>query len=172
MTRLIDDLLDLSKISRQEIQRTKIDISELARSVVSELREADPGRSVDVAIADGLSVFADKRLMEIVLSNLLGNAWKFTSKAENAKIEFGVMTTGRGEKSFAPTFYVRDNGAGFDPKYVEKMFWPFQRLHTEKEFPGTGIGLTIVDRIIHRHGGTVWAEGEVGKGATVYFTLG
>ncbi len=171
MTRLIDDLLHLSKISRQAVERTEVDMSKIASSIVAELRESAPGRSVEVNIAEGLTALADPRLIKIVLSNLFGNAWKFTSKTENARIEFATLS--RGEKSFAPTtvYYIKDNGAGFNPEYTEKMFLPFHRLHSDKEFEGTGIGLTIVERIIHRHGGRVWAEGEKGKGATLYFTL-
>ncbi|MEJ2696184.1 MAG: PAS domain S-box protein [Candidatus Sulfobium sp.] len=167
MTRLIDDLLHLSKISRQEIERADVDVTKMAHSVVSELREGEPGRSVEVVIQDGLSAVADRRLTEIVLSNLLGNSWKFTSGTDNARIEFGAFEREDGQT----VFYVKDNGAGFDPDYAEKMFWPFQRLHSEKEFPGTGIGLTIVERIIRRHGGKIWAEGGIGKGAAFYFTV-
>ncbi len=167
MSRLIDDLLHLSKISRQEIVLMEVDMSRLASAVVSDLREAEPARSVAVSIREGLVANADLRLMEIVLSNLLGNSWKFTSKTENARIEFGTI-----EQDGKTAYYVRDNGAGFDPHYVEKIFWPFQRLHSEKEFEGSGIGLAIVERIIHRHGGKVWADGAPGQGATVYFTLG
>lgn len=166
MTKLIDDLLHLSRISRQEMERTEFDMSKMASSIVAELRERDPGRSVEADIAEGLVAFADPLLIDIALSNLLGNAWKFTSKTGKARIEFG--TTARDGKSI---FFVRDNGAGFNPEYVEKMFLPFHRLHSDDEFEGTGIGLTIVERIIHRHGGKVWAEGEKGKGATIYFTL-
>lgn len=166
MTRLIDDLLHLSRISRQEMERTEIDLNKMASSMVAELREANPGRSVEVSIMEGLKASADHNLIEIVLLNLLGNAWKFTSKTENARIEFGAFELSE------IVYYVRDNGAGFDPDYKDKMFGPFQRLHSTDEFEGTGIGLTIVERIIHRHGGKVWAEGEPGKGATVYFTLG
>jgi signal transduction histidine kinase len=166
MSQLIDDLLRLSRISRQDVDKIKVDLTRLAASVVSELRSADPGRHVGILIQEGLSAFADPRLTEIVLSNLLGNAWKFTSKTEQPRIEFGAV-----EQDGKIVYYVNDNGSGFDPKYKEKMFLPFQRLHSEKEFEGTGIGLTIVERIIHRHGGKVWADGEAGKGATVYFTL-
>jgi two-component system, chemotaxis family, CheB/CheR fusion protein len=166
MTLLIDDLLHLSKISREEVERKKVDMSGLVASLVAGLREGDPGRSVEVAVAGDLTAFADPRLMEIVLSNLLGNAWKFTSRSENARIEFGAV-----EKDGKTVFYVRDNGAGFDPEYGDKMFSPFQRLHSDNEYEGTGIGLTIVDRIVRRHGGRAWAEGEVGKGAAVYFTV-
>jgi two-component system, chemotaxis family, CheB/CheR fusion protein len=167
MTLLIDDLLHLSKISREEVQRTKVDMSRLANSVVAGLREADPQRSVEVAVAPELTAFADPRLMEIVLSNLLANAWKFTSRTGSARIEFGAF-----ERDGKTVFYVKDNGAGFDPQYAEKMFSPFHRLHSTNEYEGTGIGLTIVDRIIRRHGGTVWADGVVGRGAAVYFTAG
>ncbi len=166
MTRLIDDLLRLSRISRQEIDRTEVDLSKMASAIVAELREAHAGRSVEIHIKEGLTAFADPRLMGIILSNLIGNAWKFTSKIEKARIEFGADN-----EDGKPVYYVRDNGAGFNPEYADKMFWPFHRLHSDDEFEGTGIGLTIVERVIHRHGGKVWAEGETGKGATVYFTL-
>jgi light-regulated signal transduction histidine kinase (bacteriophytochrome) len=167
MTRLIDDLLRLSEISRRQMEKTEVDLSAIASSVISDMREADPERRVIIRIEEGLSAFADRSLMEIVLSNLLGNAWKFTSRTENARIEFGSI-----QREGKNMYYVRDNGAGFDPQYMKKMFLPFQRLHSEQEFEGTGIGLTIIERIIHRHGGRVWAEGEKGKGATIYFTLG
>jgi signal transduction histidine kinase len=166
-TRLIDDLLHLSKISRQEVVRIEADISKIASSIVAELRESDPGRDVEVHIAKGLAAFADPRLIEIVLSNLLGNSWKFTSKKQDARIEFGTV-----KQDGKAVYYVKDNGAGFDPNYTEKMFLPFHRLHSEQEFEGTGIGLTIVERIIRRHGGNIWAEGEKDKGATIYFTIG
>lgn len=166
MTQLIDDLLNLSRISRQEISRMKIDISKMARSIVSELLEAERRRNVEIVIAEGLTTSADPRLTEIVLSNLFGNAWKFTTKTGGARIEFGAVE--RGEDII---YYVKDNGAGFDQRYADKMFRPFHRLHSEGEFPGTGIGLSIVERIIHRHGGRIWAEGEVERGATIYFTL-
>jgi two-component system CheB/CheR fusion protein len=166
MTGLIDDLLHLSKISRQEMGRSKVDMSKIASSVVAELHEREPGRPVEADIRKDLVAFADPRVMEIVLSNLLGNAWKFTSKTEHPRIEFGTM-----EQNKKSIFFVRDNGAGFSPECAGKMFLPFHRLHSDDEFEGTGIGLTIVERIIHRHGGRVWADGEVGKGATVYFTL-
>jgi signal transduction histidine kinase len=166
MSRLVDDLLNLSKISRQEIRRREVNVSAIAASIIAELREAHPGRIVEVDIKVGLTVFADPGLIEILLSNLLGNAWKFTEKTEHARIEFGTV-----ERDSKIIYYVRDNGAGFDHKYEGKMFLPFHRLHSEAEFEGTGIGLAIVDRIIGRHGGKVWAEGIEGKGATVYFSL-
>jgi light-regulated signal transduction histidine kinase (bacteriophytochrome) len=166
MTVLINSLLNLSRVVRHEVDRMKIDLSKLACSIVSELRNAKPGRDVEVVITEDLFAFADLRLAEIVLSNLFENAWKFTSKTKDARIEFGAVQ-GDGKN----IYYVKDNGSGFDQNYANKMFQPFQRLHSEKEFPGTGIGLTIVERIIQRHGGRIWAEAEVGKGATVYFTL-
>ena len=167
MTQLINDLLHLSKLSRQEVDRMDIDLSKLAEAATHNLREAEHGRNVEVLIEQGVRASVDPNLMRVVLTNLLDNAWKFTSKTENAKIEFGAMT-----REGTTVYFVRDNGAGFDPAFSDKMFGPFQRLHLENEFAGTGIGLAIVDRIIRRHGGKVWAEGEVGKGATVFFTLG
>ncbi|MGO9950955.1 MAG: PAS domain S-box protein, partial [Dissulfurispiraceae bacterium] len=166
MSRLIDDLLNLSRISRQEIQRMEFNVSTVAESIIAELCEVYPGRSVEVDIKESITVFADRGLIEMVLSNLLGNSWKFTAKTEHARIEFGTT-----EQDGKIIYYVRDNGAGFDQKYAGKMFWPFHRLHSEEAFEGTGIGLAIVDRIIRLHGGKVWAEGMEGKGATIYFSL-
>jgi light-regulated signal transduction histidine kinase (bacteriophytochrome) len=166
MSRLIDDLLNLSRISRQELQRTEVNVSEIAASVVAELREAHPDRSVEVAIKGGLNAFADGGLIEVVLANLLGNAWKFTMMTAHARIELGTI-----ERDDKIVYYVKDNGAGFDQKYAGKMFWPFHRLHSEEAFQGTGIGLAIVERIIRSHRGKVWAEGAEGKGATIYFSL-
>jgi light-regulated signal transduction histidine kinase (bacteriophytochrome) len=167
MTKLIDDLLNLARLSRQEAKRTAIDMSALAASVVAELREGDPVRSVEISMENGLIASADQSLTEIVLSNLIGNAWKFTSKTAKARIELGTI-----EKDGKTVYYVKDNGAGFNPQYAATMFQPFRRLHSGEEFEGTGIGLAIVERIIRKHDGKVWAEGEVGKGATVYFNLG
>jgi PAS domain S-box-containing protein len=166
-TQLIDDLLRLSKITRQEIDRIEVNLSKIALKAVEELREANHERDIDVVVQEGLSALVDPRLIEIAVSNLLGNAWKFTSNTENARIEFA--STQKGGKT---VYYVRDNGVGFDSTYANKMFLPFHRLHSEREFEGTGIGLAIVERVIQRHGGQVFAEGEVGKGATIYFTLG
>jgi PAS domain S-box-containing protein len=166
-TELIDDLLHLSRISRQDIDRIEVNLSHKASKVVEELREMNGGRKVDVVVQEGLKALVDPRLIELALSNLLGNAWKFTSKTDNARIEFA--STRQDGKT---VYYVRDNGVGFDASYAEKMFLPFHRLHSESEFEGTGIGLTIVERVVRRHGGQICAEGEVGKGATVYFTLG
>lgn len=166
MTRLIEDLLRLSKISRQEIIPAMIDLSKMASSIAEGLRETNPERNVAFSIQQGLTADADPRLMEIALSNLLGNAWKFTSKKEKAHIDFISF-----QQDGKTVYCVRDDGAGFDQDHVEKIFWPFQRLHADIEFEGIGIGLSIVERIIHRHGGRIWAEGDVGKGATIYFTL-
>jgi PAS domain S-box-containing protein len=166
-TRLINDLLHLSKISRQGLGKTVVDLSGLVSKLLEELSDMDRGRNVELIVRGGLTASADPRLIELALSNLLGNAWKFTSKKEHARIEFGGI-----EKDGKTVYFVKDNGAGFDMTFAEKIFWPFHRLHTDKEFEGTGIGLAIVERIIHRHGGKVWAEAAVGKGATFYFTLG
>ncbi len=166
MSRLIEDLLSLSRISLQEIEWTKLDLSKVASRIVSDLRESDPSRRVEVRIAEGLSTDGDESLITILLTNLLGNAWKFTSKKVSARIEFGTLV-----KDGRNVYYIRDNGAGFDAQHREKMFLPFHRLHTEEEFEGTGIGLAIVKRVIHRHGGDIWAEGTPGEGATVYFTF-
>ncbi len=167
MIQLIEDLLRLSHISRQDIRFVDYDLSSLATDVVKSFRDAAPARNVKVVIAEGLHATVDPNLMRMALTNLFDNAWKFTSKIENAHIEFGSA-----EKDEKTVYFVKDNGAGFDPSYVEKMFLPFHRLHSEKEFEGMGIGLAIVERIIRRHEGKVWAEGEVDKGATIYFTLG
>ena len=166
MDKLIEDLLYLSRIYRRECDRINFSVSMKASSVVEGLRASDPGRQVEVSIKEGLVAFADPGLAEIVLSNLLGNAWKFTSKTEYARIEFGAL-----DHDGKTAYYVRDNGVGFDPENKGKLFMPFQRLHSEKEFEGLGIGLSIAARIIRRHGGRIWAEGEKGKGATFFFTL-
>lgn len=163
---LIDDLLNLSRVSRVELVRERVDLSKLVRSVLTRLRESQPERQVEAIIQDDLMVQADPKLLDIVLTNLLGNAWKFTGKRASARIEFAAKA---GEH--APVYLVRDNGAGFDAAYAGKLFGVFQRLHTAREFEGTGIGLVIVQRIVHRHGGRVWAEAEVDRGATFYFTL-
>ncbi len=176
MGHLIDDLLNLSRVTRSVLSRERVDLSSLASGVARDLRQADPGRDVEFVIEEGVTAWGDSRLLLLVLENLLGNAWKFTSKKPRATIEFG-STTGPvpGSASGAVTgriFYVRDDGAGFNMDYASKLFGAFQRLHRARDFEGTGIGLATVQRIVHRHGGRVWAEGEVGKGATFYFTLG
>jgi PAS domain S-box-containing protein len=166
MGQLIDDLLTLSRVTRSEIRREKVDLSDLAHSIADELQGAAPQRQVRFAIAHGLVANGDPGLLRAALENLIGNAWKFTAKRPHATIELG-MTQNNG----AAVFFVRDDGAGFDMAYADKLFGPFQRLHGRKEFEGTGIGLATVQRIINRHGGRIWAEAEVGRGATFYFTL-
>jgi PAS domain S-box-containing protein len=163
---LIDDLLNLSRLSRAQMCRQSVDISALAVSVADGLRKAQPERHIELRIEDGLSATADPGLLRVVLENLLGNAWKFTSKRASAHIEFGMS---RGNGTLA--YFVRDNGAGFDPAYADRLFGAFQRLHAMSEFAGTGIGLATVQRIVHRHGGRIWAESAVDHGATFYFTL-
>ena len=166
MAQLIDDMLKLSRVTRTEMNIEKVNLTQIARSVIDELQKSQPERLINIKIADGLEDTADSRLMRVALENLLGNAWKFTGKQAEAVIEFGATKEG-GRK----VYFIRDNGAGFDMAYVDKLFAPFQRLHTMEEYPGTGIGLATVQRVIHRHGGRVWAEGQVGKGATFYFSL-
>jgi PAS domain S-box-containing protein len=166
MSQLIDDMLNLSRVSRLEMNIQQVNLSEIAQEVADELRETQPERQVEFDIQEGIKARGDDRLLRIVLENLIGNAWKFTSKHASARIEFGMQ-----QKNDIVTYFVRDNGAGFDMSYAQKLFSAFQRLHTANEFPGTGIGLATVQRIIHRHGGKVWAEGEVEKGATFYFTI-
>lgn len=166
MSQLIDDLLTLSRVSRKPLERRQVDLSRLARTLCDELQQQEPERMIRVDIAPNLEVNADPSLMRTVLENLLGNAWKFTGHTEHAEIR---MAATRHEGHAA--FVVRDNGAGFDMRYRDNLFHPFQRLHTDREFPGTGIGLATVARIMRRHGGEVWAEGEVGRGAAVYFSL-
>jgi two-component system NtrC family sensor kinase len=166
MARLIDDLLQLSRVGRAELNRSRVDVSAMVASIVEELARAEPERQVELSIEPGVVAEADSPLLRVVLDNLLGNAWKFTAKAAQARIEFGVDRSG-GE----PTYFVRDNGAGFDQAYAHKLFGPFQRLHDDRDFPGTGIGLATVYRIIDRHGGRVTAQGKPGEGATLAFTL-
>jgi light-regulated signal transduction histidine kinase (bacteriophytochrome) len=166
MARLIDDLLSLARVSRSDLHRETVDLSLLAHAIEMEFKTREPDRQVDFAIMERLAVKGDSRLLRLVLENLFGNAWKFTSKHPRATIEFGMT-----EKNGKPAYFVRDDGVGFNMEYVEKLFSPFQRLHDQKDFDGTGIGLATVQRIINRHGGGVWAEGAVEKGATFYFTL-
>ncbi len=166
MSELIADILSLSRVSREEMHSETIDMTALARIIAGELRRQEPERKVKLMISDNLSAYGDRRLMYLVLENLLRNAWKFTSKHPSAKIEFGAT-----EQKKETVFFLRDNGAGFDMRYVDKMFNAFQRLHHADEFEGTGVGLAIAKRIISRHGGRIWAEGELGTGATIYFAL-
>lgn len=167
MQRLIDEMLHLSRVSRSDLHRAPVDLSAMAAAVAAELREAEPLRVVDLRIAGGHWVYGDAVLLRVVLDNLLGNAWKYTSRKSEARIEFGC-TGGSGEQ----VFFVRDDGVGFDPSRADRLFAPFRRLHSAAEFEGTGVGLATVQRVIHRHGGRIWAESRVGEGAAFYFTLG
>src|SRR5919109_4111089 len=155
MAELTDALLGLSRVMRAELQREPVDLSTIAETTAAELQRQDPARAVDFVIASGLTTHGDIGLLRLVMENLLGNAWKFTGKQAQARIEFGAQTDPDG----ARVFFVRDNGAGFDMTYAGKLFGAFQRLHRMNEFHGTGIGLATVQRIIHRHGGRIWAEG-------------
>jgi PAS domain S-box-containing protein len=167
MSVLIDDMLKLSRLSRDEMHRVPVDCTALAMSFVERLDAANPERRTEWRIAQGVTTYADLSLLRQVFQNLIENAWKFTAKKETAVIEFGV-TEVEGEKSY----FVKDNGAGFDMAYSAKLFGAFQRLHRVADYPGTGVGLATVQRIARRHGGRVWAEGVVGEGATFWFTLG
>jgi PAS domain S-box-containing protein len=167
MATLIDDLLQLSRVSRTDMNLGPVDLSAEVAAIVGELQASEPGRRVRFAIQDGVWVTADRGLIRTVVQNLLENAWKFTARRDAATIEFG--TTPADDARIC--CYVRDNGAGFDPAYADKLFQPFERLHEAADFPGTGIGLASVQRIIERHGGRTWAEGAVDRGATFYFTL-
>lgn len=167
MGELIDGLLSLSRISRNEMTRERVNLSTIAETIVRTLQEGDPERKIDIRIEKDLIAYGDSRLLHAVLANLIGNAWKFTNKKADARIEFGSRDEGDRK-----VFFVRDNGAGFDMRYSEKLFGTFQRLHAESEFEGTGIGLATVQRIIHRHNGKIWAKAEPDQGATFSFTLG
>jgi PAS domain S-box-containing protein len=167
MNELIDDMLSLSKITRQDMDYRDVDVSALANSILNEFKETNPDRTISISISADLHVRADEKLLKLALQNLLRNAWKFTCKVQEPRIEFGSF-----EKDGQQVYYIKDNGAGFDMKHAAKLFEPFKRLHSESEFSGTGIGLAIVDRVFRRHGGKVWAEGEPGMGATFFFTLG
>ena len=163
---LIDDMLRLSQVARVELFLSDVDLSALATEVTDELRRGAPQRQVEVAIAPGLRAHGDPTLLRTVLEHLLGNAWKYTGKRSLAHIALGATAENGG-----PVFFVRDDGAGFNPEYTHKLFRPFQRLHSRDDFDGTGVGLATVHRIVERHGGRVWAEGAVDGGATLYFTL-
>jgi signal transduction histidine kinase len=166
MGALIDDMLMLSRITRDDLQVRRVDLAAMARSVVDELRTREPQRRVEYASNGAAPAQGDERLLRIALMNLLGNAWKFTRERDPAHICFGAET-----RDGESVFYVQDDGVGFDMRYAQKLFGAFQRLHNMAEFEGSGIGLATVKRIVHRHGGRVWAESEVGKGTTFYFTL-
>jgi light-regulated signal transduction histidine kinase (bacteriophytochrome) len=165
MSQLIDDMLALAQVTRGEFERGRVDLSRIARTVGAELSRAAPTRKIEFTVADGLIADGDARLMTIAFENLLGNAWKYTGQREAAHIEVGALL---GEPR---TFFVRDNGAGFDMAYSNKLFGMFQRLHAKSEFEGTGVGLATVQRVIRRHGGRIWADAAVGQGATFFFTL-
>ena len=167
MERLIDDMLNLSRLSRSEIELENVNVSEQARAIVARLQEADADRKVSVDIESDLVAFADPRQIRIALTNLISNAWKYSGKVDEARLEIGQVEGTQG----AAVFFVRDNGVGFDMAYADKMFTPFQRLHSDKDFEGSGIGLATTERIVRRHGGQIWAESEPGKGATFFFTL-
>jgi hypothetical protein len=163
---LIEDMLKLSRISHAEFHHESIDLSNLVQSIAQTIQQSNPDKDMNIIIQRDIVINGDLNSMEIALTNLLENAWKFTGKQKQPLIEFG-MTLTEGEK----IFFIRDNGVGFDMAYANKLFGAFQRLHSTDEFPGTGIGLATVKRIITRHGGRIWAEGEVGKGATFFFTI-
>ncbi|MBE8967617.1 hypothetical protein IQ277_15555 [Nostocales cyanobacterium LEGE 12452] len=166
MAQLIDDLLNLSRLTRSEMRYEKVDLSALVEAIATDLHKTQPERQVEFIITPGLVANGDTHLLRIVLENLLGNAWKFTGKHQKARIEFGLL-----QQNDTSMYFVRDDGTGFDMAYIDKLFGAFQRLHAMTEFEGTGIGLATVQRIIHRHGGRVWAESAVEQGATFYFTL-
>jgi K+-sensing histidine kinase KdpD len=166
MGQLIDDLLKLSRVTRSAINYGKVDLSDMAQKLVTELVKSEAQRRVNVVIAPDIIVYGDRNLLQLVLKNLLDNAWKFSSKVTEPRIEMGVI-----KYNGKPAYFIRDNGAGFDMTFADKLFQPFQRLHQPSEFTGTGIGLATVQRIIKRHGGAIWAESKVGEGSTFFFTL-
>lgn len=167
MGQRIDALLQLARLAREEMRSERVNLSSVARTVVARLQESEPERAVEFTIQPDLSAVGDPKLLEITLRNLLGNAFKFTGKTNPARIEFGQADV-QGQRAF----FVRDNGAGYDMTFSKKLFGAFQRMHSASDFPGTGIGLATVQRLIHRHGGRVWSEAHINQGATFYFTLG
>ena len=166
MGKLIDAILSLSRVTRSDFNPEVVDLSGLAHEIIGKYQDDEPGRKVEIVITPNMKQIADKSLVSIVLDNLLGNSWKYTGKVDNPRIEFGAT-----EKDNRTIYYVSDNGAGFDMKYVDKLFGAFQRLHKPEEFEGTGIGLVTVSRIVRRHGGEVWAQAKPDHGATFSFTL-
>lgn len=166
MNAMIDTLLSLSRMTSREIDRERVDLSRLARELADELRTQDPARATEFVLADGLVVEGDRTLLRLVLQNLMGNAWKFSAKVVQPRVEFGAR-----DENGKPVYLVRDNGAGFDMRFAEKMFGLFQRFHSSNEFPGTGVGLATVQRIVRKHGGRIWADSQPGQGATFFFTL-
>jgi signal transduction histidine kinase len=175
MGQIIDDLLRLSRIIRSDLRMGPVDLSLLVQGISDTCRNASPDRNVEMIIAPHVRVMADTNLLQIALENLIGNAWKFTRKAADPRIEFGVCDQADSQRSGEITCFIKDNGVGFDMAMADRLFTPFQRLHPQSEFSGTGIGLAIVHRIIAKHGGRIWAEAEVGggagAGAVFYFTL-
>jgi light-regulated signal transduction histidine kinase (bacteriophytochrome) len=167
MHRLIEDLLGLSKIVRAPMAKTTVDMTAVGREIAQRLREGSPQRVGEIVVAPDLVAEGDPGLLRIVLENLLSNGWKFTSKREHAHVEVDTIRGAEGDT----VFRVKDNGAGFDPRYATKLFGPFQRCHAQSDFPGTGIGLATVQRIVHRHGGKIWVEAQLDRGASFYFTL-
>ncbi|QYY36539.1 ATP-binding protein [Ruficoccus sp. ZRK36] len=173
MAELIDSLLSLSRSTTGQLKIANLDLSQMANDVIEDLRRSDPNHPVEVTIQPGLQAEGDSRLIRNVLENLLGNAWKYSAKTPEPRVEFGqcVTRSPEDEQSEVEAFFVRDNGTGFDMAYANKLFRPFQRMHSEKEYQGSGIGLATVERIVHRHNGRIWAESEPGLGSTFYFTL-
>jgi light-regulated signal transduction histidine kinase (bacteriophytochrome) len=167
MTKLIEELLALARVTRSEMRHGEVALTALARSIADQLQASQPERDVTFITDEDIRGYGDATLLGVVLENLLGNAWKFTSKRAHAEIRFGRMV-----RDGKPTYFVRDNGAGFDMAYAPKLFAPFQRLHSAQEFEGTGVGLATVQRVVQRHDGRVWAESKIDGGATFYFTLG
>ena len=167
MGALIDDLLKLSRVSRAELNRETVSLSDIATEITTQLCQREAGRQIQITIQPGITAEGDPNLLHLALENLLDNAWKFTGREPTAQIIFGIREVD-GER----VFYVKDNGAGFDMRYSDRLFEAFQRLHSQEEYEGTGVGLATVKRIIQRHGGRIWTEAEAGVGATFYFTLG
>jgi light-regulated signal transduction histidine kinase (bacteriophytochrome) len=167
MEQLIDDMLRLSRLTRTEMTIETVDLGKIANTVINELKKTDPSRNYKFKTQKNILTDGDANLLSILLENLLGNAWKFTKKCKQTEIEFGKK-----QQDKETVFFIRDNGAGFNMKYADKLFIPFQRLHDDAEYPGTGIGLGIVARIVNRHGGRIWVESEENKGTTFFFTLG
>jgi light-regulated signal transduction histidine kinase (bacteriophytochrome) len=166
MSQLTEDILKLSRITRAEMHRDEVNLTEMAGTIAGELQRAQPERIAEIIIAPDMIVNGDKALLEILLRNLLDNAWKYTGKCSNARIEMGVN-----RQDGKSVYFIRDNGVGFDIQYKNKLFQPFQRLHSSKDYPGTGIGLATAQRVVRRHGGDIWVESELNKGTTFYFTL-
>ncbi len=172
MGRMMDDLLRLSRLGRVKLRRSTVSLDDIAVPIVEELRRSAPERDVEIIIEPGLEVFADEGMLSVLLQNLIGNAWKFSGNRDQARIEIGAVSPGTDGARGEVAFFVRDNGAGFDMSQAERLFQPFQRLHSQDEFSGTGIGLATVARIVRRHGGTIWAKSAPEQGAAFYFTLG